>query len=133
MLDLQGWRGNLSIYAALLDHFVARRAGQDGRAKEILDAAKARCDTSAWPYPIIAYLRGELDEAKLLASAINHDKMTEARCYLGLQMLAMGRKAAAEAHFRWVKDRGNSRFTQHALSVAELDRLLAERTQGDGP
>ncbi len=133
VLDLQGWRGNFSMYAVLVGHFAARCADQADRARALLDEAKARCDRSAWPYPIIEYLLGEIDEAKLLAAAIDNDKMTEARCFLGLDALTTGRKEAAEAHFHWVKDQGNPRFTQYAMSVAELDRLLAEGAEGDGP
>ena len=57
----------------------------------------------------------------------------EAHCYLGLEALEEGRNDAAIAHFRWVKERGNRRSMQYALSVAELDRLLAEGAEGDGP
>ena len=59
--------------------------------------------------------------------------MTEARCFLGLDALENGRGDRAEAHFRWVKERGNPLFTQYVMSVAELDRLLAQGAEGDGP
>ena len=86
-----------------------------------------------WPYPIIKHLRGELDEAGLLAAAVDDGKRAEAHCFLGLEALADGREDAAIAHFRWVKERGDRRLAQYVMSVAELDRLLARGAEGDGP
>ena len=92
VLDIQGWREDLSMYAVLLGHFGARRDGQQDRARSLLDEAASRCDASAWPYPIIKHLRGELDEAGLLAAAASDGKRAEARCYLGLEALENGRE-----------------------------------------
>ena len=122
-LDLAGWRGELSIYAVLLGHFAARRNGFTEQAREYLDDAKDRCDTLAWPYAIIRYLRGEIDEPKLLAAATDNDRMTEVRCYLGLDVLEKGQKEAAVAHFRWVKEHGNRAHTLYAIALAELELL----------
>jgi tetratricopeptide (TPR) repeat protein len=133
VLHLQGWRGNLSMYAVLMGHFAARRAGQGSQAKALLDEAAARCDTSAWPYPVVKYLRGEIDEAGLLAAAIDTDKMTVARCFLGLDALEKGRREVAEAHFRWVKEHGNPGFFAYAMSLAGLNRLQESEAEDDGP
>ena len=92
VLDLDGWRKDLSLYAVLLGHFAAQRDGQGDRAKTLLEDAATRCDTSAWPYPIVKYLRGEIDEPKLLAAATDKDKMTEVRCYLGLEVLKKAKR-----------------------------------------
>ena len=123
VLDLDGWRAQWSQYAVLLGHQSARRAGRNDDAKRLLDEGASRCDTGAWPYPVIKYLRGEIDETKLLASATDNDKMTETRCYLGLDQEVKGRKEEALAHFRWVKERGNASFYEYAMALAELDRL----------
>ena len=71
VLDIQGWRDDLSMYAVLLGHFAARRDGRQDEARNLLDEAVVKCDPSAWPYPIIRHLRGELDEAGLLAAAVD--------------------------------------------------------------
>ena len=98
-----------------------------------LDEAAAKCDASAWPYPIIKHLRGELDEAGLLAAAVDDGQRAEARCYLGLEAVENGQSDAALEHFRRVKERCDRRFSQYAFSTAELDRLLARGAEGDGP
>ena len=133
VLDIQGWRGDLSLYAALLGHVAARRDGRKDRARSLLDEAAEKCDASAWPYPIIRHLRGELDEAALLAAADDDGQRTGARCFLGLEALEDGRTDAAMEHFRWAKDRGSRRVPQYAISAAELGRLLARGAEGDGP
>ncbi len=89
----------------------------------LLDDAAVRCDTSAWPYPIIKHLRGEIDEAKLMAATTDDDRMTEVRCFLGLKALQEGKQDAARTHFRWVTEHGNASYTQYAICLIEFDRL----------
>ncbi len=126
VLDLEGWRGRLSQYAMLLGHFSARRAGRSDDANKLLEAAASQCDTAAWPYPVVKYLRGEIDESKLMAAATDNDKMTEARCFLGLDMEQKGRKEEALAHFRWVKEHDNPSSYGYTIALGELDRLTGK-------
>jgi lipoprotein NlpI len=123
VLELEGWRGYSSLYAVTMGHFAARRDGHADQAKALLDEAASRCDTSAWPYPVVKYLRGEIDESKLLAAATDDDRMTEVHCFLGLKSLNENKKSAALSHFLWVKEHGNPSLTQYAISLIELDRL----------
>ena len=60
-LELEGWRGEYSQYAVLWGYFGSRRAGKAEAARRFLDEAAAKCDTAAWLYPVIRYLRGEID------------------------------------------------------------------------
>ena len=122
-LELGGWRGNVSVYAVLMAYFTAQCAGKADLATAMLRDAAAHCDTSAWPYPMIKYLRGELDDAKLMAAATDDDRMTEVRCFLGLKAFQEGKQDAARTHFRWVIEHGNASSTQYAISLIELDRL----------
>ena len=125
-LAVEGWRGEVPIYAVVLGHFAAIQAGHGEQAKAFLDDAAAHCDKETWPYPIVKYLRGELDEAKLLAAAVDNDKMTEVHGYLGVDLLQKGQKGPATAHFRWVKEHGNPTFVEYIIALAELDRLEAK-------
>jgi hypothetical protein len=49
--------------------------------------------------------------------------MTEVRCFFRLDYERKAKKEAAISHFRWVKELGNSSFSEYAISMAELDRL----------
>ena len=120
-LDL-GWQGDLSLYGLLIGYFAARGTREDNQAKALLDQAITRCGTG-WPRPIVRYVRGEIDESQLLASASDNDKMTEARYYLGLDLLQRGQKETALTHFRWIKEHGNPQFLEYRFALAELDRL----------
>ena len=107
----------------LLGHFSARSDGQDKEARTFLDDALAHGDKSVWPFPIIKYLCGEIDEDALLAAANDNDKMTEARCFLGLDLLMRGKKDAAATQFHWVTEHGNPAFIEYDIALAELERL----------
>jgi tetratricopeptide (TPR) repeat protein len=123
VLELEGWRGEYSQYAVLWGYFGLRRAGNADSAKRLLDDAAARCDATTWPYPVIRYLRGELDQTAMLAAASDNDKMTVARFYLGLDLALKGRYEEAREHYRWVKEHGNPSFFQFNHALAELDKL----------
>ena len=127
VLELEGWRGVHSLQAAILGHFAARREGNGPLATRFLDEALFKCDES-WPYPVVRYLRGELDEKALLAASDGADKMTDTRCVLGFEDVLRGRKDEAIAHFRWVKENGVARddtiiISSFHVSCGELDRL----------
>ena len=48
-----------------------------------------------WPHPVVELLRGELDEAALLAAAGDDDETTAARCYLGMDHALRNNSAQA--------------------------------------
>jgi tetratricopeptide (TPR) repeat protein len=125
-IRLGGWKGPRSGYTVIVGYFAALRAGRNDQAKALLDDAAARCDKSVWPYPVVEYLRGERNQDKLLAAATDNDKMTEVRCFLGLDLIQKKEKDLAVAHFRWVKEHGNPRSLEYAIALAELDRLQAK-------
>jgi lipoprotein NlpI len=122
-LEIRGWRGYHSTHVVIMGHLAALRSGQTSQARTFLDEAAARCDTSTWPYPVVKYLRGEIDEAKLLAAATDNEKMTEARCYLGLKMIQQQQKEAALAYLHWVAEHGDPSFLENTVALAEIDRL----------
>jgi lipoprotein NlpI len=135
VLDLEGWKGRQALRAVILGSFAARQAGDKTRAKTFLDDATIKCERSGWPYPIVKFLRGELDEAGLLALAANDYQRADAHCYLGLDYTIKGRKDAALAHYRWVRDHGtigsNMYTTVYTIAVAELDRLEGKLKPAD--
>ena len=122
VLDLEGWKGQWLPYAVILGHLAARQAGDEISAARFLRDSAGRLGET-WPLPVIRFLQGEIDEAALLELAIDNDKRTEARCYLAMDHALKGRKDDATAHFRWVKDNGNTNFTEYIIAVAELERL----------
>jgi lipoprotein NlpI len=122
VIDLQGWHGNLSTYAVILGHLTASQETNSSQAVWFLTESSGRLDEK-WPYPVVQFLRGNIDEARLLQLAVDDDKRTEARCFLGMQHALAGRRAEALAHYRWVKRYGNPNSTEYTIAVAELDRL----------
>ncbi|APW61404.1 tetratricopeptide repeat protein [Paludisphaera borealis] len=129
-IEAAGWKDENSIYATIVGHLGARRVKKDDVAKEVLDEADRKADKSHWPYPVVKYLRREIDEKALLALATDDDKMTEARCYLGIDQMLSGRPAEARENFLWVKEHGTPGYVEVPLAVAELDRLETEKPAG---
>ena len=128
VLEIEDGKGDWSTYAVILGSLAARIGGDQGQAKEFLSSLAAKLDTAQWPYPIVRYLRGELDESGLLALAVDDDKRTEAHCYVGLDLLAKRQPDRAIEHFRWVKEHGNPSLIAYTIVLAELDRAGAGTT-----
>ena len=63
-LSLQGWRDDRSLYAMLIGHFGHRQMHRDAEARQILDEAASKGDTSVWPYLVIRYPRREIHEKR---------------------------------------------------------------------
>lgn len=120
-LQIAGWREQSSPFMVLVAHFGYRQSGAE--AREILDEAAARLNTSAWPYPVIAYLRRELTADRLMQTAVTNNDKTEAHAYVGMDLLLTGRVEDAREHFVWVRDYGNKRFVEYTLALAELGRM----------
>jgi hypothetical protein len=123
-----GWRGEHASYIVLLGHFALRRAHHDGDARRLLDEAATKGATSGWPYPVIRYLRKEIDGKALLAAATDHDRMTGAQTFLSLDLIESGRPADALPGLTWVKNYGNRSSLEYDIAVAEIDRIGATTT-----
>jgi len=126
-LKLKGWKEEnvRDQYMVLFAHFSDRWAKRDVDARLILDEAASKCDTTKWPYPIIRYLRRELTVQDLLAEATDADKKTEARTYMGLDLLLMGNRVDGLTHLEWVKENGKKAFAEYGFAVNELRRVGA--------
>ena len=122
-LKREGWRSYSSQYMALLGYFGYRMARQPEKARQILQEATQSANTAAWPFPVIRYLKREINLEQLLTPAKNNDERTEARAYAGLDLLLSGSKDQALEHFRWVEEYGNREFVEYKLAVAELKKL----------
>lgn len=122
-VKLKGWKDDRAQYMAIFGAFGDRWAQRETEARQLLDEAAANCNIAAWPYPVIRYLRRDLSIDDLLAAATDPDKKTEARAYLGLDLILAGKQDEALTHLHWVKDNGKKSFSEYAFAVYELRRL----------
>ncbi|HEX3282302.1 MAG TPA: tetratricopeptide repeat protein [Pyrinomonadaceae bacterium] len=122
-LDVHGWRTQVSTYMVIIAHLGYRGAGMDQEAAAILEEGATKANPSAWPYPIVRYLKGDANAEDLLRQAIDNDKKTEAHAYMGLFLRLKGERDEARTHFQWVKEYGNKRFYEYPLAIEELKRL----------
>ena len=122
-LDVHGWRTEISTYMAVIAHLGYRGSGMEQEAQAILDEAATKVNTTAWPYAIVRYLKGEVTAEGVLRLATDNDKRTEAHAYLGLALRLKGERDEARTNFEWVKEYGNKRFYEYPLAIEELKRL----------
>lgn len=121
-----------STFAVIIGYFGLRQSRQDAAAKAFLDEWFRRANASLWPYPVLRYLRREITAPDLLRLATDNDKMTEARSYIGEDLLLAGQRDAGLEHLRWVRQNGNKKFGEYRLADYELRRLEAAQSAGGG-
>ena len=122
-LNVHGWARETSQYLAIIAHLGYRQAEMKEEAQAVLEEATKKVANPRWPFAIIRYLKGELNEQELLELAIDNDKKTEAHAYIGMASLLNGKIEDARTHFEWVKQYGNKRFFEYPLAIEELQRL----------
>jgi lipoprotein NlpI len=125
VLKTEGGTGPESPYAVILGCLTAQIGKNEGLAKEFLGPEAAKLDPARWPYPVVRFLRGEVDEAALLNLATDDEKRTEAHAYIGLDSLAKGKRERAVEHLRWVTEHSDPTFIEFRIAAAELDRAAA--------
>ena len=125
VLELQRWKAVSSSRAVILGHLAARQAGDEVGAKRFLEDSAGKLD-EVWPYQMVKFLRGEIDQdavLEVLLNDANEANQTEALCYLGLDRALKGPKDEALRILRGVKEITNVSLIHYRIALAELDRL----------
>ena len=111
-------------YAGILGSLAAKEV----KNEKDLQVIRARLEKTAsidfWPFPIAAYVSGDLDESKLLAMAgDNVSRLTEARAFVGYLNEIEGDREKALSNYRWVVEKGNKFFMEYDLAQVRLKML----------
>jgi len=118
--------------AVILGYFAARQVSDDAAATRFVNDLGLDLDDT-WPYPMVRFLSGQIDEVQLLMLSEDDDKKLEARCCLGLDHLLKGRKDVFLQHLRWARKIVTYRYSTlrepkitfcvYPIAMAELMRL----------
>ncbi len=111
-----------AAFAVILGTLALRRAGKSAEAAKFLQSWRPRLDAARWPAPVITYLESG-DEPTLLTAARAPGQRTEARAYVGADLLAQGRQAQAVEILRQVLRDGDPAYLEYDLAYHELRRL----------
>jgi tetratricopeptide (TPR) repeat protein len=111
-----------AAYIIILGVLALRREARQHDAAEFLRQWGPKVDAARWPAPVITYLqRGDADA--LLAAAKQPGERTEARAYLGVDLLAQGKHAQGLEILRQVLREGEPGYYEYDLAYHELRRL----------
>jgi len=124
-IGIQGWEDPWSSYIALLNYVSLRRAGNEAGARATLAEAAGSLPAGGWPAPIIAFLRGELNEGALLAQATEPDRATLARYYVGIHHWLGGEPTRARELFSAIVATGDRSYLQTKLAEDHLGEMSA--------
>ena len=122
-LALKGWRTSQSLYMAISAYFGHLQTRQEAAARKVLEDAARQADKSAWPYPVIEYLIGEISPRLLLKTASDDGERVEARAFVGLSLSLQGDLKAALGHLKWVRNHPFESSIPFALAVSEIERI----------
>jgi len=110
-----------AAYAVILGVLALQRIGEKNR--DFIAQWEPRFDSKTWPAPVLRYLKGEIGERQLLDAAKNAGERTEARAYLGANLLAAGERQRGIDALRRVLREGEPGYLEYDLAYHELRRL----------
>jgi tetratricopeptide (TPR) repeat protein len=111
-----------AAYSVILGTLALRMESRPREASEFLKQWQAKIDAVRWPAPVIAYLQHG-DAKALLEAAKQPGERTEARAYLGVDLLAQGKQAQGVEVLRQVLADGDPAYLEYDLAYHELRRL----------
>ena len=117
------WKLPMTPYAAIIAAIADGSRGKPQEAQTVLAEAAGKLDATRWPAPVIAFLRGKETSEALLAAAKDNGQQTEAHAYIGIQAAMSGRRDEAMEHLGWVRDHGDSGFSEYTQALATMRRL----------
>jgi tetratricopeptide (TPR) repeat protein len=132
-IGIQGWFDPWSPYVALLNYVALRRAGDEAAARNTLAEAAAVLSPTDWPTPVFFYLRGDLEEAGLLALATEPDRATLARYYIGMNKWLDGNSTKARELFAAIAATGDQAYLQTKLAGDHLREINDPETLSPPP
>ena len=127
VLRLKGWRDKTSSTSFLDGYAADLLAGRPAQARAFLEQALAQFEASAWPYPLLRCLHGDLPEAGALAAAPGDPEKTEARLCLSIKQIADGRRDVGLRGLKELCDRGESSI--YAIDIARAVLRRAGRSR----
>ena len=92
------------------------------KAAQFLDEWRARVKAGRWPGALLTYLQTGADAA-LLAAASSPGEVTEARAYVGANLLALRDKSRGVELLSQVVREGDPAYLEYDLAYHELRRL----------
>jgi serine/threonine protein kinase len=122
-INNSGTNAQSDLYSSFVAYFGDRMAGKISEANQQLNESAREAKQTEWPYPVILCLQRKITADELLYQAVDTDKMTEARAYIGTDLALSPHPDEALPHLRWVKEHGNAIFPEYPLALSLLDRI----------
>ena len=110
-------------FSLILAYLGFRMDSNPAEARKILRFASEQLDPISWPFPVVAFFNGSIDENGLIVEISTHEQETEARTYIALHHIWENRLEEARPHLEWVSRRGNPEVFEFALAELALGRL----------
>lgn len=114
---------NNIFLGVLLPWYSYKSLGDNKNADETLVKGSARFKENTWPRPILDYIARAQTPETLMAKAVDRDKETEARTWIGITQILKGDKAKAKENFEWVAKNGTPTYNEMVQARAFLKEL----------
>jgi lipoprotein NlpI len=116
------WESFHPFYMTVVGNIGYRQAGRQDDADKLLAEAIRRCKPDRWECQIVNYLNHKQSAEALLARATDDDKLTEAKTYIGVELMLEGKTEEALPYLEWVKANGNRTFYEFQLATSWLEK-----------
>lgn len=112
---------------SLLVAYLGFRMSEDEReAIKVLRYASDAMDPVDWPFPIVDYFRGSIDEDGLIIEVDTLPQETEARTYIAVKKMLDHDRETARRNLLWVVKRGNPEVFEHTYAQVLYSQLSGD-------
>lgn len=117
--------GEDASFTLLVAYLAFRLDNNPGEALKVLRFASETMDPIDWPFPVVDYYRGTLDEVGLIVEVDTLPEETEARTYIAMKKILDEDFETARQHLDWVVKRGHPEVFEHTYAQVLLKSLSA--------
>jgi tetratricopeptide (TPR) repeat protein len=107
----------------LIAYFGLRQAKKDAEADAFLRSMMPKLFAGATATHVLRYLKHDITDDQLFATANGPRAMVEAKTFVGLDQALTGKSSAAVLNLRWVTQNTDRRAYEFGLASTELERL----------
>ena len=101
-------KGLKAPYSLILAYFSYAQIDDKENMQQVLAYSKSLNFTQTWPAPIIHYIKGEIEAAKLISLVQSEKEEIEAHTYIGLKLKYENQSDKSKMHLNWVENYGRN-------------------------
>ncbi len=123
-LERTGWKSDFATHATVLSCLAFRLSQNDKQLEALSAQGLKKLDRLIWPYPLLKYWQGKIEQEKLLSMAEDSTyDLAQCQAFLGLDAYGKGDFSAARNKLSFVSNHGVVNSVEYWLARHYLEKM----------